>query len=195
MYGTFAYDKNATAADGWHKLAAVGLMFGDDPTFTPESQAAGKKLKETFISDDAPAYAKGHLGWAGRLNGPVDNPVSSCISCHSTAQYPYQGLVTLVPSGACDTNPEKLHWFRDLKTTQSFGAIDSATCNLAPPPAGVVPLGTSLQIQVALHQQVDLHNNNPCQPTPPQRPAPAATAQPTPVSRGDEVPDPAPIHR
>jgi hypothetical protein len=214
VYGTFAYDKSMTAPDAWHKLAAVGLIFGDDPTYTPDDQAAGRLLKETIISPDAPAYARGHLGWAGRLNGPVDNPVSSCISCHSTAEYPYQGMVTLFPSAACDTFPEKLHWFRDLTVTKAFGKIDAATCALSVPPAGVVPLGTSLQIQVGLHQQIDLHNNNPCQPTPGAAPggpqAIAPTPPPPPSSSSparrppapsaapagaDEVLDPAPIHR
>jgi hypothetical protein len=28
------------------------------------------------------------LGWGERLNGPIDNPASACLSCHMTAQWP-----------------------------------------------------------------------------------------------------------
>ena len=42
--------------------------------------------RETLISGKAPGYARNHLGWLGRVNGPVDNPASSCLSCHGTAQ-------------------------------------------------------------------------------------------------------------
>jgi hypothetical protein len=38
-----------------------------------------------------------HLGWLGRLNGPVDNPQSACLSCHGTAQSPV--VSPMVPPG------------------------------------------------------------------------------------------------
>src|SRR5262249_15019727 len=45
------------------------------------------KLKQTVINEDE-ELPPTHLGWNGRLNGPVDNPMSSCMSCHATAQAP-----------------------------------------------------------------------------------------------------------
>src|SRR6185503_10413622 len=43
-------------------------------------------LKETNVAKLAPKHAVRSLGWAGRMNGPIDHPMSSCMSCHQTAQ-------------------------------------------------------------------------------------------------------------
>ena len=50
-----------------------------------------------------------------RANGPVDNAVSSCLSCHGTAQIPAR--VTIIP-GADATDAQRLEWFRDLPVGQ-----------------------------------------------------------------------------
>jgi len=59
------------------------------------------------------------LGWLGRGNGPVDNPVSSCLSCHSTAQIPASS--GMFP-GASLSDTAKLRWFRNLASGESFDA-------------------------------------------------------------------------
>ena len=69
--------KDAAGATGWDKMAPVGLMWGADPTLLPSS---GQKPAETQVNPKAPAYALNHLGWGGRMNGPVDNPASACMS-------------------------------------------------------------------------------------------------------------------
>jgi hypothetical protein len=57
------------------------------------------------------------LGWEGRLNGPVDNPESSCLSCHATASLPQYERV---PPG--DLQPEKKKfWFRNFKVDVAGG--------------------------------------------------------------------------
>ena len=56
-------------------------MWGNDPQITPADVASGTPLAETIISKNIPAISKNWLGWAGRLNGPVDNSASSCLSC------------------------------------------------------------------------------------------------------------------
>lgn len=43
------------------------------------------KLQETWLNPDL-VFLPRKGGYASRMNGPVDNPVSSCLSCHSTAQ-------------------------------------------------------------------------------------------------------------
>ena len=117
VLGTFVYNKRAHGIDGWDKMVPVGLTWGNDPTITPTDIADGGALQETFLNPDAPDYAKNRLGWAGRLNGPVDDPESACLSCHSTAQWRPQARMT--PTG---TEQERLHWFRNLKSGQAFTA-------------------------------------------------------------------------
>jgi hypothetical protein len=76
-----------------------------------------------FANPNAPAYAKAHLGVDGRLNGPIDNPVSACMSCHGTAQAP--SLADFRPptsSSACFS--ERANWFRNLPGTEAFGRFD-----------------------------------------------------------------------
>ena len=80
VFGTFVYDGNAPGATPWDRLVPVGLMWGNDPTRIHTAQA----LQESKINADL--QIPQHLGFEKRLNGPVDNPRSSCLSCHSTAQ-------------------------------------------------------------------------------------------------------------
>ncbi|MBT2326922.1 hypothetical protein J7E62_31990 [Variovorax paradoxus] len=80
VFGTFVYDGNAPGATPWDRLVPVGLMWGNDPTRVGTTQP----LQQTKIN--AGLQIPQHLGFEKRLNGPVDNPRSSCLSCHSTAQ-------------------------------------------------------------------------------------------------------------
>lgn len=105
VFGTYVYDGSIENADPWQRMLPVGISWGNDAGVTP-ANVAGSGLHQTFINPKTKAMLK--LGWAGRLNGPVDNPNSSCISCHSTAAYPMLR----------ETNPddnmseaERLHWF------------------------------------------------------------------------------------
>lgn len=160
VFGTFAFDPTATDPVAWRRLRPVGLMWGNDPGYTPAKQQQHIPLKQGYVSDQIPAYAAAHLGWAGRVNGPVDNPISACMSCHSTAQYPVDAA--LAPfSAACQTDQQKLHWFRNLAGSQAFGGVDSncqpQTSN--PPP---VALDYSLQMQVAVQSLLQFNDVNSC---------------------------------
>jgi hypothetical protein len=160
VFGTLAFDLNASDTSPWRRMRPVGLSWGNDPGFTPADQQAGKKLTETTISDQAPAYAAAHLGWAGRTNGPVDNPISGCLSCHGTAEYPV--VADLAPFNAnCNTDAKKLYWFRNFLGDQAFGAVD-ATCtptNANPAPAA---LDFSLQMKVAVQSVLQFKDINSC---------------------------------
>ena len=95
----------------------VGLMWGNDPTVTPSQVASGAaQLQEGWINPAARPLIQ-HLGWAGRLDGPVDNARSSCLSCHSTAQIP---ATSMVPPAA--TTEAALNWFRNIKAAKPFTA-------------------------------------------------------------------------
>jgi hypothetical protein len=165
VFGTLAFDANASDASPWLRMRPVGLSWGNDPGFTPADQQAGKKLTETMISDQSPAYASAHLGWAGRTNGPVDNPISGCLSCHGTAEYPV--LADLAPTNAaCDTDAKKLYWFRDFRGDQPFGGVD-ATCTPVSPNPTPTALDFSLQMKVAVQNVLQFKDINPCTPPPP----------------------------
>jgi len=166
VFGTFAFDRDATDEPAWKRLRPVGLMWGNDPGYTPGDQKAGKPLRESIVSDQIPAYAAGHLGWAGRVNGPVDNPVSACMSCHQVAQYPV--AADLGPfRDACDPDKKRLYWFRNLKAGEAFGAVDPHTCEPVTakeqPP---VSLDLSLQLASAVQSVKSYKNVNPCSPPP-----------------------------
>jgi hypothetical protein len=167
VFGTFAFDRSATDASPWRRLRPVGLMWGNDPGYLPSDQGAGRPLRESIVSDQIPPYAKAHLGWAGRVNGPVDNPSSACLSCHQTAQTP--AAAALLPGVGC-SNAERLYWFRNLGRRTAFGAVSRTTCEPAATPKPVT-LDYSLQLAVAVQNLRALGNVNPCTP-PEEIPAP-----------------------
>jgi hypothetical protein len=124
VFGTFVYGggpaPGTTPGAGWNNVSAVGLMWGNDPDYDGSGP-----LKESWIN---PAVKMPHLGYQGRLNGPVDNPISSCLSCHSTAQDPL-GTAPMFPQPGKPVS----YWFRNIPSGTPFQ-----------PPAN--PLDYSLQV-------------------------------------------------
>jgi hypothetical protein len=133
VFGTFQYNARRPGADAtkpsWDNLVPVGLQWGNDPDVKenssnpqPITTLINPKLKESAINDDATELPPTHLGWNGRLNGPVDNPMSSCMSCHMTAETPQRSQI----SPLFEKNPpppgEKqwMRWFDNLKCGQRF---------------------------------------------------------------------------
>jgi hypothetical protein len=175
VFGTFAFDRNATDDPAWKRLRPVGLMWGNDPGSTPEN-VEKTPLKESLVSDEIPAYAKGHLGWAGRVNGPVDNPDSACMSCHQTAQVP--AAAGMVPDKSCTTE-QKVYWFRNLSSGAAFGAMDEKNrCQPAPAPKPA-SLDFSLQLAAAVQSLETYGNVNPCKlPTVLKAPPPGPITEP-----------------
>jgi hypothetical protein len=70
-----------------------------------------------------------------------------------------------------------MYWFRDLRGSQPFGAVD-ASCNPVTSGSVAQPLDFSLQMSVAVQDVVQYHDINPCSPqstsamTAPAEPAP-----------------------
>jgi hypothetical protein len=129
VFGTFQFDKSVAAQDPWQQITPLTLMWGNDPTFTPADYdpAQGHIPQQSWINGVAPVvvYRSGlpqsstapHvLGWAGRGNGPVDNSVSSCLSCHGVAEQPQ--ATNILPSG--NNDQAKLRWFRNLAPLEPF---------------------------------------------------------------------------
>jgi hypothetical protein len=133
VFGTFAFNGKLPhpSKTAWLNTVPVGLMWGNDPTVRdtvtnsqPLRTRINPNLKETIInpSPDLPAA---HLGYGLRLNGPVDNTRSSCMSCHSTAQFPAISpiLPFLDSAGGKPLAPGSvawMRWFRNVPCQRPF---------------------------------------------------------------------------
>ncbi|MEO6519258.1 MAG: hypothetical protein ABIO17_09755 [Pseudoxanthomonas sp.] len=137
-FATYAFDASQPGTSPWTKMVPVGLMWGNDP--------AGAPITESWINPDAPDYARAHLGVEGRLNGPVDNPASACMSCHSTAQAP--ALAPMLPTGSCAQPPFRADWFRNLRGTTAFGRrqVSAGVCQTDASGLTVTAADYSLQL-------------------------------------------------
>lgn len=119
VLGTFVYGggPGGKAGSGWHNVAPVGIMWGNDPGSPPGP------LQETALNA---GVHMPHVGWQGRLNGPVDNPVSACMSCHGTAEAKPMGS-TLEKSPMTPTPDGNMRWFQNLPPGTPFDQGFTAT--------------------------------------------------------------------
>ncbi len=139
IFGNFQYNGKMNKANKWENLVPVGIMWGEDPTNNtnvsnpnPTKTIINPNLLETIINPDVNELPPTHLGWNSRLNGPVDNPQSSCYSCHATAEYPQISPASpLFDSTTLANNPIGsvgwMRWFQNNKCGQVFdkGAIST----------------------------------------------------------------------
>ncbi|QJW93564.1 hypothetical protein [Frigoriglobus tundricola] len=112
VFGTLVYDKSVPG-DAWDKLIPLGAMWGNDPDVNSAANP-NAILKQSVVNPVAPLYAVETLGYGGRLSGPNDGAVvqnaivdgaaaprvaaSSCLSCHSTAEWQMQSFLLPSPS-------------------------------------------------------------------------------------------------
>ena len=154
VFGTFVYDRRLTDRAPWERLVPISIGWGNDPNV-----AAGEPLSENLINDDFDEVFFGwagrpHMGWNGRANGPVDNPLSSCVSCHGTAQFPRSDtFANILPSRLSLTDNE----IRRIYFQNVFGGSLFDPDVIPRPPFQsdlVVPvaLDYSLQTQLGLEQ-------------------------------------------
>jgi hypothetical protein len=138
IFGTYQYNGAVTGKPGWDNLVPVGVMWGNDPEETGDSYTnkqpsvtkINPKLKETAINAK-PELPPTHLGWNGRLDGPVDNPISACMSCHMTAETPqlspmnptFQAKKGIPPIGS----KEWMRWFQNEEAGTPFDAAAQST--------------------------------------------------------------------
>lgn len=127
VFGTYVYDGNQSGSDPWRKLVPVGLMWGNNPTISSAQPFRrgqfNPQLTETWLNTSI--QTKQHYGRGGRLNGPLDDSTSSCLSCHATAQVPALSPINPQPrSPHCgplvDDWQEQKSWFRNIQAGRAF---------------------------------------------------------------------------
>jgi hypothetical protein len=149
LFGTYQYNGKLNKANPWENLIPVGLQWGNDPDVTsdeftnaqPMETKINPAIKESVINPDTTELPATHLGWNGRLNGPVDNPRSSCLSCHMVAHHPYDGSLIsplFMPDSKISVGPgEWMDWFQNLNCMTPFRT-------------GMTPTDSSLQLAMSI---------------------------------------------
>lgn len=176
VYGTFVYDGSLPGATFWERLRPLGVQWGSDPESWPAVEPGkSKAITQSSLNPDVKTYQ--HQGCNGRLAGPVDNPQSSCISCHADgyavapAGTPViQGLSgkgTVPPifgfDGICplpnttQLTPEQLEQNKAYFANYVYPASYPGYTNL-------ISMDSSLQLQEAM-QQFAVYKTNDSQPT------------------------------
>lgn len=130
-----------------NRLTPVGRMWGNDEKLNQAAYDAGERVKESWINPVAEKIRRGlggkrpSWGWNGRLNGSADNFISSCASCHSTAQMDQSktlsSVVSMTPPSPVFRNGRyvsvndkgTMDWFRNFPAGTAFSAnkISSST--------------------------------------------------------------------
>lgn len=90
IFGTFIYDAYAPGERAVDRLVPVGLTWGNDPTLTAfQYEQRARTAQASWVNPAVAAkfysLPRHNLGLFGRLDGPVDNPKSSCLACHGQA--------------------------------------------------------------------------------------------------------------
>jgi hypothetical protein len=123
LLGTYGYDGNAKGKTPWERMVPLGLQWGNNPQVTyaetcsgPNGPCSYDKLTQQWINRQAvvdlatPPLSFNHLGFGGRLAGPVDNPKSSCMGCHQTAGFPSVPILAeFGPNGSLLKLDSRLH--------------------------------------------------------------------------------------
>lgn len=163
VFGNYQYNGKMNNQNRWTNLVPVGIQWGNDPDVNdgtwgdytnpvPVVTRRNPHLKQTIINPDDNELPATHLGWNGRLNGPADNYLSSCMSCHMTAQAPstspssplFQAATKIPAVGS----KEWMRWFQNLDCGERFDP-DKKTSST----------DFSLQLAVSLQNYFDWKNS------------------------------------
>lgn len=141
VFGTFIYKNDAprfieykfkdltpdevAKKEAWLRLVPLGLIYGNG-----EKIAVGASETESYINPNIGVTQ--HFGCnlyqtadgkfvkqEKRLNGPVDNPQSSCLSCHAVSETPDNLNPNSVPYAKMGCAENKIaEWFRNINPRQ-----------------------------------------------------------------------------
>jgi hypothetical protein len=127
VYGTFLYANSSGNAEWRKNLVPVGVMWGNDPGVTVSTQYKEQVLHPRVVGmrDRGELFdlaVRKDFGWFDRVNGPIDNPASSCLSCHGTAQVHKTKIIKhfLTPALAQPTDSARMLWFKNIKPGDTF---------------------------------------------------------------------------
>lgn len=149
VFGTFVFQKGNAATisypsvhSGWLRFVPIGLTYGNGEG-------------ESFNEDNANLAHKQHQGCdqylesnkeiekdllkpgKARTNGPIDNPISSCISCHSAAEtsspdeFTFENLFRKYPNECSDRTSYEF-WYGKANSVLHINPRITETTNLAP---------------------------------------------------------------
>lgn len=149
VFGTFIHHDDAPemeyspdlAADKkvWLKMVPVGLMFGNDVGEFPEL----REPFETYLNDAIPVPQ--HYGCRKRLNGPVDNSLSSCISCHAVAEVAQDFTkISFDKKTNCENEEDIKTWFKNINPASKNA--EERTFSKSLPNKKIYSLDYSLQL-------------------------------------------------
>ena len=159
VYSTLAYDGTLPGPTVWSRLVPLGVQWGSDPqSFPAVPKGQSKPLWQSVL---APTRLPEHYGCNKRLAGVVDNPSSSCVSCHMGAYAAAPGVIDVqgkniplvfVPKSTCQNySPASQSYFSNYKYPMPYpgstGVIRAA-----------IPLDSSLQLQVAFAEYAQFVN-------------------------------------
>ncbi len=158
VFGTFAYNGTIDAQSPWDRLSPVGVQWGSDPwTFPAVPRSESIPARQSVL---APIDIYEHDGCQDRLAGPVDNKLSSCLSCHGGAYAPpvgdtlsYGSNVPIIFGfdGQCDNfSSDNVNYFQNRPYPIGYNGGQFPS-NLS--------LDTSLQLQVAFAQYGQCNTN------------------------------------
>jgi hypothetical protein len=162
IFGNLCYNgnlnKGKTMKDRVMNLVPVGIQFGNDPGYKTNwinpypvvKTMINDTLKETFINPSADLPPQ-HLGWGGRLDGPVDLNTASCMSCHQTGEFPQ--FAALVPNEAFigDTLPNgSMKYLTQTHAPAWIKYYQNFKCGTAYDPKTALSTDFSLQVSLAL---------------------------------------------
>jgi hypothetical protein len=124
VFARFIYDGRNQGDTPYAKLRPVGLMWGNDPNLGPTKYQQGQRPSRGNLYKPRNPSCDIY-GWFGRLDGPVDNPKSSSLSCHSTAQWPV-AAPTVPPAGTAERSPLWTQWFQNIRAGSPFTASSTS---------------------------------------------------------------------
>lgn len=162
VFATFTYHKDAEPFikyessqkidDGWLRIKPLGLIFGNDPL-----AKKGDEIKESILNTELGIPQHYGCGddenpFKRRLNGPVDNPASSCISCHSQSETPKDLKIGSVPYGCmrCESEYNIAEWFRNINPRSEILKEQTFTASTSKKP--MFSLDYSLQLREGIRR-------------------------------------------
>ncbi|MEP5759468.1 MAG: hypothetical protein ABJ327_09260 [Litoreibacter sp.] len=159
VYMGFVYDAGSDGETAWDRFVPAGLMWGNDPEYATTfagTPPEGESLKQTWVNDNAPPFVKDTMGWGGRFAAPMDVAVrhniripltgndeppgdgfrvSSCLSCHGAAQFPFEDNLYPSPDNSFPPpdgdepfhlylpgSPDWQRWFQNRAGSESMSA-------------------------------------------------------------------------